>query len=126
MKRLIASIVIILMLGGLSILGNVLTEKQYKKINASLNLAKESVEKEDFKEAKKIIKEIEEGWLKSERRLAVFINHQLLDEVGLKLTVIYPFCEADTKAECAAAIKEAKIALVHMKNGQIPSFETVM
>lgn len=126
MKRLIASIVIILMLGGLSILGNVLTQNQYKKIDESLNLTQKFIETDNFEEAKKVTKETEENWLKAERRLAVFINHQLLDEVGLKLTVIYPFCEADTKAECAAAIKEAKIALVHMKNGQIPSFETVM
>ena len=126
MKRLVVSLIIILILGGLSCLGNLLTKNEYKKINESLNLVQEYIKKEDFESSKKIAEELEENWLKSEKKLAIFINHQLLEEVGLKLSVINPLCEKDSKTDCAAAIKEAKTALVHMKNGQIPSFETVM
>ncbi len=126
MKRLFASLVIILMLSGLSYLGNVLTKSQYEKINDCLTLSEDYIKKEDYNNAQQMAKEAEEKWLKSEKMLSVFINHQLLEEVGLKLSVIKPLCRKETMADCTAAIKEAKTALIHMKNGQIPSFETVL
>ena len=126
MKRLVASLVIILILGGLSYVGNITTKNEYKRINEYLTLAEDYIKEQDYISGEEMSAKAEEKWLKSEKKLALFRNHQLLEEVGLKLSVIKPFCRKETTVICLSAIKEAKTALVHMKNGQIPSFETVM
>lgn len=126
MKRLIASFVIILILGGVCYLGNSITQKTYDQINETIENSLEYMVTGEEALAKSAALRAEELWIKSEKYLAAFINHQLLEEVGLKLSQLEPFANEDTKEEFFASVKSAKTALIHMRNGQIPSVETVM
>lgn len=126
MKRLIVSLVIIVVLGGFCYLGNYLTQKTYDKVLKTVENSEEYMQKDEEALAKSDAKRAEEQWVKSEKYLAIFINHDLIDEVGLKLSQLEPFATRDTKEEFFAAVKSVKTALIHMRNGQIPSVETVM
>ena len=126
MKRLIASFVIIIILGGTCFLGSVVTQKAYKDIYEGIKQSEGYMQNGQDALAKSMALKAEELWVKREKYLAVFINHDLIDEVGLKLSRIEPLASEDTRQEFFAAINEVKTALTHMRNGQIPSVETVM
>ena len=126
MKRLIASFVIILILGGACYLGVSLTQKAYSEIYEAIEDSEKYMQKGEEALAKSAALKVEGLWVKREKLLAVFINHELLDEVGLKLSQLEPFANLDTKEEFFASVNSAKTSLVHMRSGQIPSVETVM
>ena len=126
MKRLIASFVIILILGGVCYLGNSLTRKAYGEIYETIENSEKYMQNGEEALAKSAALKAEELWIEREKYLAAFINHELLDEVGLKLSQLEPFANIDTKEVFFASVKSAKTALIHMRNGQIPSVETVM
>lgn len=126
MKRLMVSLLIILILGGTCYLGSCVTEKAYEEIYEKIEASEKYMQNEQETLAKSAALKAEELWVKREKYLAVFINHQLIDEVGLKLSQLEPLATSDTKEEFFASVKSAKTALIHMRNGQIPSVETVM
>ena len=126
MKRLIASLVIIIILGGVCYLGNSVTQKTYNEIFSMVEKSEKYMQDEDETLAKTAALKAEQLWIKSEKYLSAFINHELLDEVGLKLSQLEPFASVDTKEEFFASVNSVKTALIHMRSGQIPSVETVM
>ncbi len=126
MKRFMVSLLIILILGGTCYLGSCVTEKAYVEIYEKIEKSEKYMQNEQETLAKSAALNAEELWIEKEKYLAIFINHELIDEVGLKVSQLEPFATSDTKQEFFAAIKSAKTALIHMRNGQIPSVETVM
>lgn len=126
MKRLIASFVIIIILGGACYVGVYATQKAYEEIYETIENSEKYMQNGEEAQAKSAALKAEELWIEKEKFLAVFINHELLDEVGLKLSQLEPLANEDTKEEFFASVKAAKTALIHMRSGQIPSIETVM
>lgn len=126
MKRLIASFVIIIILGGACYTGVCITQKSYEEIYETVENSEKYMQNGEEAQAKSAALKAEELWIEKEKFLAVFINHELLDEVGLKLSQLEPLANEDTKEEFFASVKAAKTALIHMRSGQIPSVETVM
>lgn len=126
MKRLIASFIIIIILGGACYFGVSLTQKAYSEIYEAIEDSEKYMQKGEESLAKSTALKAEELWVQREKYLAIFINHELLDEVGLKLSQLEPFASLDTKEDFFAAVNSAKTALIHMRSGQIPSVETVM
>ena len=107
-------------------MGNHITAKTYNEVLDMVGKAEKYMQDEDETLAKAAALKAEEIWVKNEKYLSAFINHGLLDEVGLKLSQLEPFASIDTKEEFFASVNSAKTALIHMRSGQIPSLETVM
>lgn len=126
MKRLIAGFVIIIILGGACYLGVYATQKAYEEIYETIENSEKHMRNGEETLAKSAALKAEEIWIEKEKLLAIFINHELLDEVGLKLSQLEPFANENTKEEFFASVNSAKTALTHMRSGQIPSVETVM
>ncbi|MBQ9977501.1 MAG: DUF4363 family protein [Clostridia bacterium] len=126
MKRLIAGFVIIIILGGACYLGVCATQKAYEEIYETIENSEKYMQNGEEAQAKSAALKAEELWIEKEKLLAIFINHELLDEVGLKLSQLEPFANENTKEEFFASVNSAKTALTHMRSGQIPSVETVM
>ena len=126
MKRLIASFIIIIILGGACYLGVCTTQKAYNEIYETIENSERHMQNAEEAQTKSAALKAEEIWIEKEKLLAVFINHELLDEVGLKLSQLEPLASLDTKEDFFAAVNSAKTSLVHMRSGQIPSVETVM
>ena len=126
MKRLIAGFVIIIILGGTCYLGVYATQKVYDEIYETVENSEKYMQNGEEALAKSAALKAEELWIEKEKLLAIFINHELLDEVGLKLSQLEPFANENTKEEFFASVNSAKTALIHMRSGQIPSVETVM
>lgn len=126
MKRLIAGFVIIIILGGACYVGVYATQKAYEEIYETIENSEKYMQNGEEAQAKSAALKAEELWIEKEKLLAIFINHELLDEVGLKLSQLEPFANENTKEEFFASVNSAKTALIHMRSGQIPSVETVM
>ncbi len=115
MKRVIAAIVLILVVAGFCIFNVVYIENSYNDLKSDIDGIKESYSSESVEAAQKKAAEFEEKWVKKEDNLSVFVNHDIIDELGVsisKLSIYAPFNEELFLAEC----KEIEIGLLHMLN----------
>jgi hypothetical protein len=125
MKRLGVSLVILALIAAICIVGIIFIQIRYEEVDKLLVQCEDFMEQDDWKSAARCANTAEKVWMKSEKGLSVFINHDLIDEVGLCIASISPYATPDTKQDFFAACKTAKTALLHMKNDQIISFETL-
>ncbi len=115
MKRVIAAIVLILAVAGFCVFNVVYIENSYNDLKSDIDGIKESYSSESVEAAQKKAAEFEEKWVKKEDNLSVFVNHDIIDELGVsisKLPIYAPLNEELFLAEC----KEIEIGLLHMLN----------
>lgn len=116
MKRLVISFVLFALVTAVCLGGSAFVNVNYKKICSELESAERLMEKGDAKGAKERAIRAEEIYKDSERLLAAFVSHDVLDEVGVQLSAVAPFAEKESKEEFFSHSAQARVALAHLHN----------
>lgn len=70
----------------------------------------------DISVAEDKLKTLEDDWIENEERLAVYIDHELLEEIGVSIASLKKMVNADDKNLFYAASAELKTKFIHMKD----------
>lgn len=62
------------------------------------------------------IDRIEKEWIKNEIRLAIYIDHDLLEDIGVSVSSLKALARADDKSLFYAKTAELHTKLIHMKD----------
>lgn len=125
MKRLEASLVILVLLVAGCVVSAMHTNRTYEKIYDAITQCETDMLAGDAAAAKRDADQTEKLWTASESGLAALINHDLINEIGLKITTLAPLASRDTSENFLAACKQAKISLLHMRNDHMLSPDTI-
>lgn len=116
MKRLIISFVLLAVVLAVSYYGINFVNSNYDKILGELDLGTEMMERGDFGSAKLHCEKAEEIFEKNEQYMAAFINHSLLDDIGVCIAAVAPLADKESVPEFFSQCEEAKISLRHIRN----------
>lgn len=126
MRRLTTALVLILLLGGICVTGIWTVNHHYEKIDRLLDQAVDCYEQGDMERAAALAVDIENQWVKSERYLSLFVNHDTVDEVGVSISKLEPLALSGDKADYLAACKNAHLQLLHIRENEKVSFLNVL
>ena len=116
MKRLVISLLLFAVVTAVCLWGSGLVNSSYKKICSELESAEQLMKTNDFSGARKCAVRAEKIYKESEKLLAAFVSHGVLDEVGVKLSAVPPFADENSKEEFFSHCAQARVALAHMHN----------
>lgn len=116
MKRLIISFALLSSVLGVCYFGVKFVESTYEKINSELTSSEKCMEAGDFEGARKAAEKAEKIYEKREQQMAAFVNHGILDEVGVRLSAVVDFANKESREEFFSHAAQAKTALTHLRN----------
>ena len=116
MKRLVISLLLLAFVLGINFYGINYVTNRYEEIDGYLSLCISYIEKEDFANAKEQGEKAEKLYSKTELYMAAFVNHSILDDIGVKIAAVVPLINEKTVPECLSSCREAKVSLVHLRN----------
>ncbi len=113
MRRLIAAAVLVFIIAGICIANSLTVKYAYEDLSEDIFILQNSFE-ESPEKAAELSAEFEEKWSKIEEPLSVFVNHDIIDNLGeaiSRLPILAQKGEAMFLAEC----KSIEMELLHMK-----------
>ncbi len=116
MKRLVISLILLAVVLSVCYYGIGFVNSNYEKISQELERGTEMMEQGDFEAAKKHCEKAEEIYGENEQYMAAFINHSLLDDIGVCLAAVAPLADKESVPEFFSQCEEAKISLRHIRN----------
>lgn len=122
MRRLTTALVLILLLGGICVTGIWTIDHNYEKITGLLDQAVDCYESGEMDKAVALAVDLEQQWVKAERYLSLFVNHDTVDEVGASIAKLEPLALSDDKADYLAACKTAHLQLLHIRANEEVNF----
>ena len=78
MKRLIAAVIIATLLFAISLMGNITINSTTREVEKKI----ESIQKHSFDDTEKRAEEFFYFWDKKRELMAIFVNHEKIDEIG--------------------------------------------
>ena len=118
MKKEICIILIIVIL--VVVLNNITqnyTQNSVQQLSEQLNLLKKDVAENQVKDKETInkMKEIEENWEESKKKLECYIEHDELEKVNLQINSIKGYVEAEEYSEILSEIESCIFILEHIE-----------
>ncbi len=114
MKRLIAAIVLIIIVVLINTLSFAVTEHYYDKMTYLLEDCRRDYENGDKKSAAEKAADLETLFEKSEKKLAVFVNRESIDDIGASVTQIRAFAESQDDSLFLSEISLCLMYVEHM------------
>ena len=115
MKRLIAAFCLALIVTGLCTADMLMTDRTYRNLSADINNCRIAFQTGDFATAENYAKKLEQNWTEREDIFSIFINHELIDDMGVSVAKLVPLAQnKDTMflVEC----RVIEMTLQHIKN----------
>lgn len=125
MKRIIAAVVLSLIVAGLCFADITLTDKTCDKLTRELDNCRMAYESSDYAAAEKYAEALEKSWAEQEDLFSVFINHELIDDMGVSLAKLVPLAESRDDmflVEC----RVIEMTLKHIKNDSTVNLHSVL
>lgn len=126
MKRVIASIGILVAILGLSIFGLVKVTQYCDTSLALLNEAEEAAKAQNFEEAVRIIEELENTWNKQEDTLSVFVRHHEIDGITENLFGLKSFANYSDAGEFLSQAEKTARLIQRLYFSEIPSIKNIL
>ncbi len=101
MSRIIAAIILIFMLAGLCVADRIVIDNAYNEMYSEITACEAAKGTEN---ADKAVSTIRKNWENREGLLSVFVNHDILDEIGVsvaRLEALKSEADEDYLSECA-------------------------
>ncbi len=115
MKRLIAAAVLALLVVAALVADILVTNKVVETLTVDINNCKSAAEQGDYKLAEQHAEKLENNWQKIESYYSPFINHSLIDDMGVSVSKLKPLAKAGNDmylTEC----RVIEVTLTHIKN----------
>lgn len=119
MKRFLVSLVIMVIICLVAVWGFIYTDRCCETVIRNLDSAKRCLEIGDFSEARQFCKRAKGYFEGKEGVLAVFLNHDLVEEIQISLGTLAEYADESSTAVFWAKFEEAKIQLEQLKESQL-------
>lgn len=126
MKRVIAAVIMLIMVGFLCASGYLYTKKTTDKLIALTELAYNSAEEKGSEKPKKISREIKEKWEKDKKILVTITRHENSDKLDEYIDKLIFFGETNDMEKYRETCTEIKSVLCHIRDGERISVGNVM
>ena len=97
-----------------------LSQRNLTSVSANMQQQTEQaenlIEKGDISQAVKRIKDMENEWVSEESRLAIYINHDLLEDIGVSIASLRGLAKVEDKSLFYSAAEELKTKFIHIKD----------
>ena len=119
MKRIAAACVLIILIGTVCAVNGIYIEKTYEDFKTDITELK-SVFKEDNAAAAKKSAELEEKWVAKEDFLSLFVNHDIVDTLGVSIAKLPVYAQENSPEMFLSECRGIELELLHMlKDAQI-------
>ncbi len=113
MKRLISAVILLAVITALCVINAVTVKSAHTKLSEKLEICIEAYNKDDTEKAFNTATQLENDWEKREEILSIFVDHDIIDDLGVSISRLPALAKEDSDtflAECNAV----KITLTHM------------
>lgn len=124
MKRIIAVVVLSVLVAFLCFADIGLADKTYNSLSRDLENCRAAFRSGDYETAEKYAKELEKNWTEREDVFSIFINHELIDDMGVSVSKLVPLAECRNDmfwVEC----RIIELTLKHIKNDSSVNLHSV-
>ncbi len=115
MKRLIAAAVLALFVVAALVTDILVTDNVVEILSADISNCKSAAEQGDYKAAEKYARALESNWEKIENYYTPFINHSLIDDMGVSVSKLVPLAKTQN-AMFLTECRVIEVTLTHIKN----------
>ena len=91
-----------------------------------MNESKQLIQDKQYEQAAKASKRAEQYFVKNERIISVFCDHELLEQLGVSISKLAPLAEEETEYEFDSELQSAFVMLRHLVNDQRPSIRNIL
>lgn len=116
MGRLIWAGVLVVLIAISCTLSGQSVYKNTTKMISEIENVQSLVTNERYNEAAEKIKQCEDKWVEYESRLAPYVNHEDLQEVGVSIAAIEPIIKGEDRTLALSYIKTTKTLLIHQQD----------
>lgn len=116
MKRMLFGVAILLVIGLIVGLGSFTVYKTDKKMNAIFEKIESHANNNQIKATIRLCDMAEKEWIKNEKTLSLFVNHQEVCDIGVSISALAPLIKHNEKAEFFSELNKAKTQLTHLSN----------
>lgn len=114
MKRLYFALAVAIVMAGIILTGTFTVKNAYYEMNTIFRRIEVKAENEEFDKALVLCEEAEKKWVKYEKELSIFVNHEEVCNIGVSLSAMKPLIEYKEKAEFFSEINKARTSLTHL------------
>ena len=126
MSRIIASVILVLIVIGSCVTGEVIVHNCNDKISSKIEVAAKLADSGDIAGAEKAARATESAFADCEGALAVFINHTLVEDLGEQIARLPTLATEETKAEFLSELASARIMLTHIVRDNRPTLLNIL
>lgn len=126
MNRLIAAVILAVLIAGGCIWGQITVSDCDDVIGNALDQSREAAERGDFESAKKLAEKSEDVFADHEHRLSIFVDHDLVEDLGMQIAKLSTLAEEDTGAEFLSELDAADIMLLHIVRDNRPTLLNIL
>lgn len=126
MKRFLIACTLIIIVAVLCSVGSWYLKNTHAVIDEMLDNLLEHFEQGDMQQTAQAARALEKEWVKREKYLSIFIDHQKIDNIGISIAKLEPLAQLEAHAEFLAECKLAKVMLLHVINDEKISLESVL
>ncbi|HHW45311.1 MAG TPA: DUF4363 family protein [Clostridiales bacterium] len=126
MKRVFIACALIAIVCVICSIGSWYLQNTYKVIDGMLDEVLKYYEQDDMQKAAEAAVDLEKEWVKRERYLSFFIDHQKVDEIGISITRLQTLALSKDYSDLLTECKLAKIMLLHVVNDEKVSIQSVL
>ena len=116
MQRLWAALVLGLLITSLCVLGLTSLKKYGELTIGLLEQAEAAVDQGDIEAAIRLSDELEQMWIKAEKRLSVYMNRTQLFEIGADISELKPKLQDGETGEFKALCRSITVKIKHIQN----------
>lgn len=126
MKRIWAAVALLGIAAGLCIAEFMIVMRGCDEYIESISTAVGYAENDDYKSASKICEKTEKGWLKTHRKMNVFLIHTNVEEVTFNMAMLKTFAKNEDESMFLAYAEKTKRQLLSLKESELPYFENIL
>ena len=116
MKRLWAALVLGIIMASFFVLGMISLKKYGDMAIDLLGQAAAAADHGNLEEAARISDELEQEWIKAEKRLSIFLNRSYLFEIGADISQLKPKIQDGETGEFKALCRSIEVKIMHIRN----------
>lgn len=126
MKRMVWSIVIILVIVGVSLLGIFNLRHVSGEMLELTNGAQQAVDQQDIKKAGELTEQLSSFWDQQHHILILYVRHNDVDEISKSLSELDQLLEHGNYAEFSSKISHIELLLEHLWDSEVPTPQNIL
>ena len=120
MKRLWYALVLVIIALGISFTEFIAVRNSYNTFIKTIDEARTAVEQEDYKRAKRLGKDLENKWIKKEKKLNYLLEHSVLDELSMNIAELSDLSSEESKNDFLSDIDKIKRQFIVLYTNELP------